>query len=167
MCCYGAGLRVSEAVALAREGDVDSQRMLIHVRQGKGGKDRSVMLSPRLLAVLRTYYRAERPSGPWLFPSWRPLHHLSAGALQAVCREVGKRSGLHKRITPHTLRHSFATHLLDNGTDTRIIQALLGHTRIDTTARYAAVSPKVVAATVSPLDCLVSKANQARRKAKS
>jgi integrase/recombinase XerD len=105
MSCYGAGLRISEAVALHREGDIDSQRMLIRVQQGKGQKDRYVMLSPRLLAVLRTYYRAVRPEGPWLFPSWRPERHLTSSALATACRDACRRSGLHKRITAHTLRH--------------------------------------------------------------
>jgi integrase/recombinase XerD len=167
MCCYGAGLRNLETVTLHRQGDIDSQRMVIHVHDGKGGKDRCVMLSPRLLETLRTYHRAVRPQGPWLFPSWRPEHHLSAGALQDACRDACQRSGLHKRITPHTLRHSFATHLLENGTDSRIIQVLLGHSRIDTTARYTAVSSKLVAATASPLDRLGPKAKpRAARKTK-
>jgi site-specific recombinase XerD len=135
--------------------DIDSQRMLIRVEQGKGNKDRYAMLSPRLLEVLRRYWRAARPqSQQWLFPSWRPDHHLCTGSLQTACREAALRSGLRKRVTVHVLRHSFATHLLENGTDIRIIQVLLGHSRIDTTARYAAVSPQVVAATVSPLDSL-------------
>jgi site-specific recombinase XerD len=166
MCCYGAGLRISEAVALHREGDIDSQRMLIRVQQGKGQKDRYVMLSPRLLAVLRTYYRAVRPTGEWLFPSWRSDRHLTSSALATACRDACQRSGLRKRITAHTLRHSFATHLLENGTDTRIIQVLLGHSRIETTARYTQVSPQVVASTISPLDCLERKARLAARKAK-
>jgi site-specific recombinase XerD len=153
MTCYGAGLRVSEAVALKVSG-VDSQRKLLRVEQGKGQKDRYAMLSPRLLEVLRRYYRAVRPQGEYLFPSWRKDHHLCTHSLQLACREAAWRAGIHKRVTVHTLRHSFATHLLENGTDIRIIQVLLGHSRIDTTARYAAVSPQVVAATVSPLDKL-------------
>ena len=154
MTCYGAGLRISEAVAL-KISDIDSKRMLIRVEQGKGAKDRYVMLSPRLLALLRTWCRAGRPQY-WLFPSWRPTKHLSAGTLQRVCREASRALGFSKRITAHTLRHSFATHLLEAGADLRIIQVLLGHTRIDTTARYTSVSPQVVAATLSPLDRLVT-----------
>jgi site-specific recombinase XerD len=150
MTSYGAGLRVSEAVAL-KVTDIDSQRMLLRVEQGKGQKDRYAMLSPRLLDVLRRYYRAAHPPN-YLFPSWRQEQHLSAASLQTACREAALRAGIRKRVTVHTLRHSFATHLLENGTDIRIIQVLLGHSRIDTTARYAAVSPQVVAATVSPLD---------------
>jgi site-specific recombinase XerD len=150
MTSYGAGLRVSETVGL-KVSDIDSQRMLIRVEQGKGQKDRYAMLSPRLLEVLRRYWRSYRPRH-FLFPSWREHRHMSATSLQTACREATARSGLRKRVTVHTLRHSFATHLLENGTDVRVIQALLGHSRIDTTARYAWVSPKLVAATVSPLD---------------
>src|ERR1039458_8911781 len=152
MVCYGAGLRISEAVAL-KVADIDSQRGLIRVEQGKGRKDRYAMLSPRLLDVLRRYYRATRPPD-YLFPSWRQDRHLSSTSLQMACREAALRAHIAKRVTVHTLRHSFATHLLENGTDIRVIQVLLRHTRIDTTARYAAVSPQLVAATVSPLDKL-------------
>ena len=152
MSCYGAGLRVSESVSL-KIADIDSQRMLLRIEQGKGQKDRYSMLSPRLLAVLRTYWRAQRPRY-WLFPSWRENQHLSAASLQNACREAGKHCHIGKRITPHTLRHSFATHLLENGTDVRVIQVLLGHSRIDTTARYTAVSPQLVGSTLSPLDRL-------------
>jgi site-specific recombinase XerD len=157
MVCYGAGLRVSEAVAL-KLSDIDSKRGLIRVEQGKGHKDRYAMLSPRLLDVLRRYCRATlRPPynlDDYLFPSWRRDRHLSTSSLQVACREAAVRAHIAKRVTVHTLRHSFATHLLENGTDIRIIQVLLGHSRIDTTARYTAVSPQVVAATLSPLDKL-------------
>ena len=161
MTAYGAGLRVSEVVAL-QVGDIDSKRMLIRVRQGKGKKDRYAMLSPRLLEVLRCWWRSRRPAGQrqqalpedWLFPGWRKGHHMNTESLQTVCREAARAAGIGKRVTVHTLRHSFATHMLENGTDVRIIQALLGHTRIDTTARYAAVSPNAVARAVSPLDRL-------------
>ena len=164
MTCYGAGLRVSEAVAL-KVADIDSQRMLLRIEQGKGQKDRYAMLSPRLLEVLRRYYRTAGlkarsvdPQEDYLFPSWRKEYHLSTTSLQLACREAALRAGITKRVTVHTLRHSFATHLLENGTSIRIIQVLLGHSRIDTTARYAAVSPQVVAATVSPLDTIDQKA---------
>jgi len=150
MLCYGAGLRISEAVKI-RIRDIDAQRMLIRVEEGKGRKDRYVMLSPRLLAVLRCYWRAARPKD-YLFPSWREARHMTSSALSVACREAAKNSGISKRITAHILRHSFATHLLENGTDTRVIQALLGHSRIDTTARYVRVSAHVVAGTPSPLD---------------
>jgi site-specific recombinase XerD len=131
MTCYGAGLRVSEAVAL-KISDVDSQRRLLRIEQGKGQKDRYAMLSPRLLEVLRRYYRAARPV-EYLFPSWRQGRHMSSVSLQLACREAALRAGIHKRVTVHTLRHSFATHLLENGTDLRIIQVLLGHSQIQTT----------------------------------
>ena len=157
MVCYGAGLRISETVAL-KLSDIDSKRGLIRVEQGKGHKDRYAMLSPRLLDVLRRYCRATlRPPyhlDDYLFPSWRRDRHLSTSSLQVACREAAVRAHIAKRVTVHTLRHSFATHLLENGTDIRIIQVLLGHSRIDTTARYTAVSPRVVAATLSPLDKL-------------
>jgi site-specific recombinase XerD len=152
MVCYGAGLRISEAVAL-KVADIDSKRGLIRVVQGKGHKDRYSMLSPRLLEVLRRYYRSARPPD-YLFPSWRKDRHLSSSSLQMACHEAAQRAHIAKRVTVHTLRHSFATHLLENGTDIRVIQVLLGHTRIDTTARYAAVSPRLLATTVSPLDKL-------------
>ncbi len=157
MVCYGAGLRISEALAL-RVSDIDSKRGLLRIEQGKGAKDRYAMLSPRLLQVLRRYYRAtphpDATLNDYLFPSWRKDRHLSTTSLSLACRDAAARAGIAKRVTVHTLRHSFATHLLENGTEIRVIQALLGHTRIDTTARYASVSPRVVAATVSPLDKL-------------
>jgi integrase/recombinase XerD len=161
MTAYGAGLRVSEVVAL-QVGDIDSQRMLLRVRQGKGKKDRYAMLSPRLLVMLRSWWRAHHPAGQrhtaaasdWLFPGWRKGRHMNTESLQMACREAARAAGLSKRVRVHTLRHSFATHLLENGTDLRIIQALLGHSRMDTTARYAAVSPNTVAALRSPLDRL-------------
>jgi site-specific recombinase XerD len=154
LTCYGAGLRISEAVSL-KISDIDSSRKLIHVEHGKGGKDRYAMLSPCLLEVLRAYFRILRPSPPWLFPSWRPHLHLTAGAVPTACRDAWQRSGLAKRVTAHSLRHAFATHLLESGVDTRVIQALLGHTRIDTTARYTAVSPATIGKTASPLDLLL------------
>jgi integrase/recombinase XerD len=165
MTCYGAGLRVSEVVAL-HVADIDSQRMLLRIQQGKGQKDRYAMLSPRLLDVLRRYFRAVRPAGEYLFPSWRKDHHICTTSLQLACREATLRAGIHKRVTVHTLRHSFATHLLENGTNIRIIQVLLGHSQINTTARYAAVSPQVVAATVSPLDAMGQRAKPGKTAAR-
>lgn len=123
------------------------------------------MLSPRLLAVLRRYWRAARPH-EWLFPSWRENRHLSSGALSRACCDASKQCGLTKRITAHTLRHSFATHLLENGTDTRVIQFLLGHSRIDTTARYTKVAAHLIAATPSPLDSLGVKPKAEKTKQK-
>jgi len=165
LTCYGAGLRISEAVSL-RISDIDGSRKLIRVEHGKGGKDRYAMLSPCLLEVLRAYARLLRlrPSDPWLFPSWRPHLHLTAGAVQTACREAWRRSGLAKRVTAHSLRHAFATHLLESGVDTRVIQALLGHSRIDTTARYTAVSPATIGKTASPLDLLLKPAKRQRSK---
>jgi site-specific recombinase XerD len=154
MTCYGAGLRVSEAVAL-KVSDIDGKRKLIRVEQGKGQKDRYAMLSDRLHMALRRYYKALRPDPEsWLFPSWKKDHHMSAGSLQLACREAAAHAGLRKKVTVHGLRHAFATHLLEQGTDLRIIQVLLGHSEIDTTARYTRVSPQIVAGTVSPLDHL-------------
>jgi site-specific recombinase XerD len=158
MLCYGAGLRISEAVSL-KVRDIDSKRMLLRVEQGKGKKDRYAMLSPRLLAVLRCYYRALRPDVEgWLFPSWRTKRHLSSESVSQAYRDAARQSGLAKRVTAHILRHSFATHLLEQGTDTRVIQVLLGHSRIDTTARYTRVSAQVIAGTAGPLDALVQPA---------
>ncbi len=161
MTAYGAGLRVSEVVAL-HLGDIDSQRMLIRVRQGKGKKDRYVMLSPRLLVILRCWWRSQHPAGQkhvfspedWLFPGWRKGRHMNETTLQDACREAAREAGISKRVRVHTLRHSFATHMLENGTDIRVIQALLGHSRIDTTARYTSVSPLAVARVRGPLDRL-------------
>jgi len=164
MTCYGAGLRVSEAVAL-KVTDIDSKRKLIRVEQGKGRKDRYAMLSERLLDVLRRYWRAVRPDD-YLFPSWRKDRHMTAAALQLACREAAAHAGLRKKVTVHGLRHAFATHLLENGADMRVIQVLLGHSRIDTTTRYAQVSPQVVAATVSPLDRLGQPPAPAKKAAK-
>ena len=161
MLCYGAGLRISEAVAV-KIADIDSKRGLIRVEQGKGRKDRYVMLSERLLKVLRCYWRAARPQS-WMFPSWLKNRHLTSGALSQACHDAAKSSGMTKHVTAHILRHSFATHLLENAADTRVIQALLGHSRIETTARYVRVSSHVVAATVSPLD---KPPNQFRQKSR-
>lgn len=163
MVCYGAGLRISEVTNL-KISDIDSERMMIRVREGKGRKDRYSMLSPRLLALLRCYWRATRPQD-WLFPSaWRRDHHITAGSLSQACRDASRTSGIGKRITAHTLRHSFATHLLENGTDIRVIQILLGHTRIETTAHYTAVSAKVIAGTPSPLEDPAAPAKKSTKK---
>ena len=154
MICYGAGLRVSEVVAL-KVSDIDGERKLIRVDQGKGQKDRYAMLSDRLHMVLRRYYIALRPDpDSWLFPSWKKDRHMSVTALQLACREAAAHAGLRKKVTVHGLRHAFATHLLEQGTDLRVIQVLLGHSQIDTTSRYTQVSPRIIAATVSPLDRL-------------
>jgi integrase/recombinase XerD len=154
MTAYAAGLRVSEVVAL-RLGDIDSQRMVIHVRQGKGKKDRYIMLSERLLVVLRTYWKTMRPTN-WLFPSpANPELPLHPHSVQAACKKARLASGLKKIITPHTLRHSFATHLMEAGTNVRTIQLLLGHRSLYTTSRYIHISKSTFDATRSPLDLLV------------
>jgi site-specific recombinase XerD len=160
MTAYGAGLRVSEVVRL-KISDIDSARGLLRVEQGKGKKDRYAMLSPRLLKVMRAWWRVER-SKDWLFPGRTPGKHMDAGMLQLVCGQAAELAGIAKRVRVHTLRHSFATHLLDQGVDLRVIQELLGHTRIDTTARYAQVSPRLVSVTKSPLDQLGRKPRKQR-----
>jgi site-specific recombinase XerD len=165
MVCYGAGLRISEAVALKVQ-DIDGERMVLRVEKGKGNQSRCAPLSPRLREVLRAYYRAVRPTGEWLFPSWRTHQHMTAGSVQQACRDAARQSGIGKRISPHVLRHSFATHLLEGGEDIRVIQALLGHRRIDTTARYAAVTPGRLARVVNPLDQLWAPAAKKRGRPK-
>jgi site-specific recombinase XerD len=149
---YAAGLRVSEVVLL-KIADVDSQRMVIRVEQGKGGKDRYVMLSPQLLRILRTYWRLARPKR-WLFPGRVEERPLVPNVLHAACRSACAAAGLSKHVTVHTLRHTFATHLLESGADVRIIQVLLGHVSIASTARYTRVATKTISNTPSPLDRL-------------
>jgi site-specific recombinase XerD len=154
MTAYAGGLRISEVVKL-RVADIDSQRMVIHIRQGKGHKDRYVMLSPKLLEVLRSYWQIDRPKN-WLFPGGRLQDHISVDTVQRAAQKASQRSGLHKTVTVRALRHSFATHLLEDGTDVRTIQVLLGHRSLQTTARYTHVSKATVCATQSPLDLLPS-----------
>jgi site-specific recombinase XerD len=149
---YAAGLRVSEVVGL-KVSDIDSQRMVIRVCQGKGRKDRYVMLSPRLLEILRTYWRAKRPSA-WLFPGQPATKPLVTRSVNRVCRQAVQQAGLTKPATVHTLRHSFATHLLEAGVDVRTIQLLLGHRSLKTTAGYMHLSSQKLHATPSPLDLL-------------
>lgn len=132
--CYAAGLRISEAVRL-KPMDIDSQRMVIRVDQGKGQKDRYVMLSPKLLEILGSWWRVDR-SRQWLFPSDIPGQHISKDAVEQACQKAQRLSGIRKPITPHSLRHGFAVHLLESGTDVRTIQLLLGHRSLVTTARY-------------------------------
>src|SRR6516164_382834 len=149
---YAAGLRVSEVVLL-KIADIDSQRMVIRVEQGKGGKDRYVMLSPQLLRILRTYWRLARPKR-WLFPGRDDERPLVPNVLHAACRSACAAAGLSKQVTVHTLRHTFATHLLESGADVRIIQVLLGHASLASTARYTRVATKTISNTPSPLDRL-------------
>jgi integrase/recombinase XerD len=149
---YAAGLRVSELVGLTAK-DIDSDRMIIHVRQGKGRKDRYVMLSKQLLGFLRIYYKTEKP-GLWLFPGNDPTHHITTRQLQRVCRQAADAAGLDQNVTVHTLRHCFATHLLEQGVDIRVIQDLLGHRHINATARYARVAVNTIRQVQSPLELL-------------
>src|SRR5262245_11775522 len=147
-----AGLRVSEVVLLKGAG-IDSKRMVIRVEQGKCGKDRHVMLSPQLLRILRTYWRLTRPKR-WLFPGRDDERPLVPNVLHAACRSACAAAGLSKQVTVHTLRHTFATHLLESGADVRIIQVLLGHASLASTARYTRVATKTISNTPSPLDRL-------------
>lgn len=149
---YAAGLRASEAVHL-KVRDIDSERGIIRVEHGKGGKDRNVMLSAQLLAILRVYWRLARPE-VWLFPGREKTKPIDVQVLYSACRSARTAAGIDKRVTVHTLRHSFATHLLESGTDIRIIQVLLGHNNLSTTARYTKVSNTLIRSTTSPLDRL-------------
>jgi integrase/recombinase XerD len=152
--CYAAGLRVSEAVRL-KPSAIDSRRMVIRVEEGKGRKDRYVMLSPKLLDILRDYWKATRPT-EWLFPGDRPGRPITRFAVERVCQETRQRSDITKPVTPHSLRHAFAVHLLESGADLRTIQLLLGHRSLTTTSRYLRIATSKVCATASPLDSLVS-----------
>jgi integrase/recombinase XerD len=159
MTAYGAGLRISQACSL-QINDIDSSRMLIHVREGKGSKDRYVMLGERLLEVLRAYFKCVHPKGPYLFPGLVPGRPITPGAVQGVLREVVAHCRFSKRVTAHSLRHGFATHLLEAGNDIRTIQRLLGHASIQTTARYLKVTERHIGRIKSPLDLLKSKDRQ-------
>ena len=150
--CYATGLRISEAVRL-KPAAIDSQRMVIRVEEGKGRKDRYVMLSPKLLDLLRDYWKAAHPR-EWLFPGDRPGQPITPFAVEIACRETRERSGIGKPVTPHSLRHAFAVHLLEAGTDLRTIQLLLGHRNLSTTSRYLHIATSKVCATASPLDAL-------------
>lgn len=153
MTAYGAGLRISEACSL-RSADIDSKRMLIHVHEGKRSKDRYVMLSERLLEVLRMHWKVVRPQGPFLFPGAISGRPITTSAVQRVLHEAVVQCGFTKRVTAHSLRHGFATHLLETGADIRTIQRLLGHSSIQTTARYTKVTLEHIGRTKSPLDLL-------------
>jgi len=152
MTAYSAGLRISEATRLKIR-DIDSERMVIRVENGKGAKDRYVMLSTRLLQELREYWHAYRPKF-WLFPGQDENRPIAPGSVRHVCREARLLAGLSKEVTPHTLRHSFATHLLEAGVDIRTLQLLLGHKSPVMTARYLSVSTDKIVRTESPLDSL-------------
>ena len=150
---YATGLRLKEACHL-KTSDIDAARGVIHVRVGKGGKDRLVMLSPKLLTILRAYWKQERPRGPYLFPT-KNNRPLDPDFARRVLHKAAQSAGLSsKQVTPHVLRHSFATHLLESGTELRVIQVLLGHDSIQTTTRYARVSAALVSKAKSPLERL-------------
>jgi integrase/recombinase XerD len=150
--CYAAGLRITEAVHL-KPAAIDRQRMVIRIEEGKGRKDRYVMLSPKLLEVLSEYWWAVRPK-VWLFPGDIPGQPITRHSVEKVCQAAHQRSGLSKPVTPHSLRHAFAVHLLESGADLRTIQLLLGHSSLNTTARYLRIATSKVCATTSPLDLL-------------
>jgi integrase/recombinase XerD len=150
---YAGGLRVSEVINLEVK-DIDSERMVLHIRSGKGQKDRVVMLSEKLLPVLRAYWKTYRPTAKLFFPGKNRQRPMDRKNLWMACRGIARRAGLTKKVTPHTLRHSFATHLLEAGTDIRTIQVLLGHRSLRTTALYTLVSPARLTTTKSPLDLL-------------
>ena len=147
---YGAGLRVSEVVAL-KVGDIDSRRMVVRIEQGKRRKDRYVMLSPHLLELLRAWWRATRPQG-WLFPGRNPVQPITTRQLNRACLAAADMARIGKPVSMHTLRHSFATHLLEQNIDIRVIQVLLGHAKLDTTALYTRVATKTIREIMSPLD---------------
>jgi len=153
---YGAGLRVAEVAAL-KVGDIDSQRMLIRVERGKGGRYRNAMLSPDLLILLRAWWvdgkrqGAMLPNG-WLFPGQNPVKPITTRQLSRVVEDAARAAGITKRVSPHTLRHSFATHLLEDGVDIRVIQVLLGHAKLDNAALYTKVATRTVRTVTSPLD---------------
>ena len=162
MAAYSAGLRISEACRLRPE-DIDSARKLIHVRLGKGGKDRYVMLSECLLEILRAYWVKVRPQGGWLFPGRKAGEPITRNAVAMALHEAATKAKLRKKVTPHQLRHSFATHLLEAGTDIRVIQVLLGHSSIRSTARYTQVSARHIGRVKSPLDKLRVRRVRARQ----
>lgn len=150
---YACGLRLSEVIAL-RPGDIDAARGLLHVRRGKGDKGRSVMLGDKLLGELRDYWRLTRPRSPWLFPGARPGAHISRSAVQRCVRDAAKAAQLKRRVTVHSLRHAFATHLLEIDPDVRKLQVLLGHADLKTTQRYLHVASQRIQRTISPYDGL-------------
>ena len=150
--CYATGLRISEAVRL-RPAAIDSKRMVIRVEQGKGRKDRYVMLPPKLLDMLRDYWKRAHPR-EWLFPGRLPGQPVSPLTIDLTCRQVREQCGIGKPVSPHSLRHAFAVHLLEAGTDLRTIQLLLGHRNLSTTAQYLMIATSKVCATASPLESL-------------
>jgi integrase/recombinase XerD len=157
---YGAGLRANEVISLTVS-DIDSKRMVIRVEQGKGRKDRYVMLSPHLLALLRAWWKAARPQG-WLFPGRDPAQPMTTRQLNRACHAAAQMAAINKRVSLHTLRHSFATHLLEQNIDVRVIQVLLGHAKLDTTALYTRVATKTISEVMSPLERIAIKLKEIR-----
>jgi integrase/recombinase XerD len=156
---YGAGLRAAEVISL-KISDIDSKRMLIRVEQGKGRKDRYVMLSAHLLELLRAWWRAARPQG-WLFPGRDRVQPMTMRQLNRACHAAAQMAQINRRVSLHTLRHSFATHLLEQNIDIRVIQVLLGHTKLDTTALYTRVATKTIREVISPLEHIARKVERA------
>jgi site-specific recombinase XerD len=153
---YGAGLRVSE-VAMLKVSDIDSTRMILRVERGKGAKDRNAMLSPQLLELLRAWWRVGKQRGVmfphgWMFPGMNPLNPVSPRHINRIVHDTAEAANIKKRVTPHTLRHSFATHLLEANVDIRVIQVLLGHAKLETTALYTQVATKTIRQVISPLE---------------
>ena len=157
---YGAGLRAAEVVSL-KISDIDSKRMIIRVDQGKGRKDRNVMLAPRLLELLRTWWRVTRPQG-WLFPGRDPTQPMTTRQLNRACHAAAEAARIEKNVSLHTLRHSFATHLLEHNVDVRVIQVLLGHAKLDSTALYTRVAAKTISEVTSPLEHIAIKLKEIR-----
>jgi len=155
---YGSGLRANE-VSRLRVSDIDSQRMCLRVEQGKGSRDRYAKLSPAMLEVLRAYWKEARAKGKvlnngWLFPGLNPMNPLSTRQLNRAIRYAAAMAGIHKRVSMHSLRHAFATHLLEQGENVRVIQVLLGHKKLETTQVYTHVATELLRAVVSPLETL-------------
>lgn len=149
---YGAGLRASETAAL-KVGDIDSERMVIRIEHGKGGKDRYAMLSPHMLELIRLWWKTAHPTS-WLFPGNNPVNPISTRQLNRALHTATELAGLDKKINLHTLRHSFATHLLEQNVDIRVIQVLLGHAKLETTARYTHVATNIIREVMSPFEAL-------------
>ena len=156
----GAGLRAAEVVSL-KISDIDSKRMIVRVEQGKGRKDRNVMLSASLLELLRTWWRVARPEG-WLFPGRNPVNPMTTRQLNRACHAAAEAAGIERNVSPHTLRHSFATHLLEQNVDIRVIQVLLGHAKLDSTALYTRVATKTIQQVTSPLEHIALKLKESR-----
>jgi integrase/recombinase XerD len=157
---YGAGLRAAEVISL-KVSDIDSKRMIIRIEQGKGGKDRNVMLSPSLLDLLRCWWKTARPQG-WLFPGRDAAQPMTTRQLNRACHAAAQLAEINKHVSLHTLRHSFATHLLEQNIDVRVIQVLLGHAKLDTTALYTRVATKTISEVMSPLEHVALKLREIR-----